>query len=298
MTIEIADRLCAYRKAAGFSQEELAEKIGVSRQAVSKWERAEASPDTDNLILLSKIYGVTLDDLLNCDPSSKNETEEKTPEAAAKSDKSEEYDEDEEAGHTRISFKDGIHINDKKGDSVHIDWSGVHVHSRRGEHVDISFDGIHVEEDGHLYVYSDKDGVHVNSEEVKKKTTLATKRRRFKKIWNMVPYPVIACLFFFIFGFYNILGGWSTSWILFITVPVYYSIGDMIAHRDLGRFCYPIFITVVYLYLGFLEGLWHPMWLLYITVPVFYFLCDFVKSIFRKEKGLDPIEEEEDGEDE
>lgn len=68
MTIEIANRLCAYRKQHGMSQEELAAQIGVSRQAVSKWERAEASPDTDNLILLSKIYNVTLDALLNIDP--------------------------------------------------------------------------------------------------------------------------------------------------------------------------------------------------------------------------------------
>ena len=40
MNIEFANRLCAYRKAAGLSQEALAAKIGVSRQAVSKWERA------------------------------------------------------------------------------------------------------------------------------------------------------------------------------------------------------------------------------------------------------------------
>ena len=64
MNIETANRLYQYRKKNNLSQEELAAKIGVSRQAVSKWERAEASPDTDNLILLAKLYGVTLDDLL------------------------------------------------------------------------------------------------------------------------------------------------------------------------------------------------------------------------------------------
>ena len=59
MNIEIANRLLQYRKRMGLSQEELAEKIGVSRQAVSKWERAEAAPDTDNLIELgrSEQYG-------------------------------------------------------------------------------------------------------------------------------------------------------------------------------------------------------------------------------------------------
>lgn len=65
MNVETANRLQKLRKQNGYSQEELAEKIGISRQAVSKWERAEASPDTDNLILLARLYGVTLDELLN-----------------------------------------------------------------------------------------------------------------------------------------------------------------------------------------------------------------------------------------
>ena len=65
MTIEIADRLVKLRKKNGLSQEELADKLGISRQSVSKWERAEASPDTDNLICLAKIYGVSLDELLS-----------------------------------------------------------------------------------------------------------------------------------------------------------------------------------------------------------------------------------------
>lgn len=65
MNVETANRLQNLRKKNGYSQEELAEKIGISRQAVSKWERAEASPDTDNLILLARLYGVTLDELLN-----------------------------------------------------------------------------------------------------------------------------------------------------------------------------------------------------------------------------------------
>lgn len=67
MNIAIADRLLRLRKAHGFSQEELAEKIGISRQSVSKWERAEASPDTDNLIALARLYGVSLDELLLSD---------------------------------------------------------------------------------------------------------------------------------------------------------------------------------------------------------------------------------------
>ncbi|MBQ4046994.1 MAG: helix-turn-helix transcriptional regulator [Clostridia bacterium] len=64
MNLEIAQRLQQLRQTHGYSQETLAEKLGLSRQAVSKWERAESSPDTDNLIELAKLYGVSLDELL------------------------------------------------------------------------------------------------------------------------------------------------------------------------------------------------------------------------------------------
>lgn len=70
MTLEIAIRLQKLRRKNGYSQEELANKLGVSRQAVSKWERAEASPDTDNLISLARLYGISVDELLNLSETS------------------------------------------------------------------------------------------------------------------------------------------------------------------------------------------------------------------------------------
>jgi Predicted transcriptional regulators len=74
MNIEIANRLVTLRKKNGLSQEELADRIGISRQAVSKWERAESSPDTDNLIALARLYNVSLDELLEAsDESLENE---------------------------------------------------------------------------------------------------------------------------------------------------------------------------------------------------------------------------------
>lgn len=54
MNVETAQRLADLRRSKGFSQEGLARKLGLSRQAVSKWERAESSPDTENLISLAK----------------------------------------------------------------------------------------------------------------------------------------------------------------------------------------------------------------------------------------------------
>lgn len=64
MNIQIANRLVELRKSHGLSQEALAEQLGISRQAVSKWERAEASPDTENLMTLCSLYGVTMDSIL------------------------------------------------------------------------------------------------------------------------------------------------------------------------------------------------------------------------------------------
>ena len=57
-------KLTNLRKKANFTQEELADKLNVSRQAVSKWEQNQAFPETDKLIQLSKLYGVSMDYIL------------------------------------------------------------------------------------------------------------------------------------------------------------------------------------------------------------------------------------------
>jgi transcriptional regulator with XRE-family HTH domain len=60
----IADRIQSLRKAKGMSQEELADAVGVSRQAVSKWESEQATPDLDKVVIMSDIFEVTTDYLL------------------------------------------------------------------------------------------------------------------------------------------------------------------------------------------------------------------------------------------
>ena len=60
----LGERIKRYRQMQGLSQEELAEKINVSRQAITKWENDNGIPDIDNLIALSKIMGITLDELV------------------------------------------------------------------------------------------------------------------------------------------------------------------------------------------------------------------------------------------
>ena len=60
----LADKIITLRKKNGWSQEELAEKVGVSRQAISKWESAQSVPDLDKILRMSEIFGVTTDFLL------------------------------------------------------------------------------------------------------------------------------------------------------------------------------------------------------------------------------------------
>lgn len=60
----LADKIITLRKKNGWSQEELAEKVGVSRQAISKWESAQSVPDLDKILRMSELFGVTTDFLL------------------------------------------------------------------------------------------------------------------------------------------------------------------------------------------------------------------------------------------
>lgn len=84
--MKLSDKLIGLRKSAGMSQEELAEKLNVSRQAVSRWEMGTAMPDAVNILQLSKLFHVTTDYLLN-----------------------EEYESDADLPQVRAVKADGVH---------------------------------------------------------------------------------------------------------------------------------------------------------------------------------------------
>jgi transcriptional regulator with XRE-family HTH domain len=194
MNIEIANRLVQLRKANNLSQEQLAEKVGVSRQAVSKWERAEASPDTDNLIILSKLYGLSLDAML----FSEEETElPATTASVAESRQDEGYSQGE--GNGTSPEWERSSTNDWEGNGGNPEWQGNGANP--------AWEGNGANPAG---------GRNWGTAE----------RKRIAKLMNSFPYPV--------------------------------------------------FITMVYLFLGFALGLWHPGWVIYLTVPMYYMLADAI----------------------
>ena len=71
--MKLSDKIVGLRKSNGMSQEDLAEKLDVSRQAISRWESGAAMPDANNILQLSKLFDVTTDYLLNDDYQSDND---------------------------------------------------------------------------------------------------------------------------------------------------------------------------------------------------------------------------------
>lgn len=71
--MKLSDKIIRLRKSNGMSQEDLAEKLRVSRQAISRWESGTAMPDAYNILQVSKLFGVTTDYLLNDDYQSDND---------------------------------------------------------------------------------------------------------------------------------------------------------------------------------------------------------------------------------
>ncbi|MBT9775661.1 helix-turn-helix domain-containing protein [Clostridium sp. MCC353] len=83
--MSLGTQIQIYRKRAHLSQEQLAEQLGVSRQAVTKWENGQSSPSTKNLAQLAGILGVSLDELAGMTAEAGMETEEAAEAAVSES---------------------------------------------------------------------------------------------------------------------------------------------------------------------------------------------------------------------
>lgn len=254
MNIEIANRLVQLRKKYGYSQEELAEKLGISRQAVSKWERAESSPDTDNLICLAKLYNVSLDELLNTEDDLETILNEKKEEKK----------------------KDNIYVNIGAG--------GVRVKDG-DEEVHVSWDGIHIKEGSDVVHFGSKIHEFENVkftksyEEFKKKKVIVDRINGCIALMCVIAYIVMGSV-------WNL---WHPGWIVFLLIPIFPSILEAILYKDAHKFAFPVFIAALYLLLGCVWDLWHPCWFLFLLIPIYYQIVPkgIYKVVYRKENGED-----------
>ena len=286
MNLATAQRLVDRRKAAGLSQEALAAQLGVSRQAVSKWERSESSPDTDNLIALAALYGVSLDELLygeaasDADSSEDGSTE--TVDEAKEAEDSAEHADCGDKPLVDISLARGIHVIDpNKGEEVHVGWNGIHVtNERKGEEVHVGPDGVHVdtlEDDGHSVHTNDDGTVTIDGEtfsswkEAHDKLDHHGKHFHTKvgRTWNKFPFPALVALAYLVLGI--VYGTWAAGLFLVFLIPVYYAFGDFIDQRHLSKLIdvvYSVSAEAWFLYMWLCLEQPHPAWVIPITIPV------------------------------
>ena len=95
-------------------------------------------------------------------------------------------------------------------------------------------------------------------------------RDRTSKYLRAIPLALAALGVFLLLGFAFDL--WHPAWLLFMLVPVIYSVCQAVSSRSVRKFNYPVLITATYLFVGFTFGLWHPAWVMMLTIPVFYLI--------------------------
>ena len=281
----LPNNLYELRRQAGLSQEEFAERLGVSRQAVSKWERGEAYPDTENLITISEMFSVTIDELLRSD----NIGDDK--EGAMADEPQEEYDNrsfrvkvgdkvdlnlsgsitvDDDDTKVKIDLDKGdIFVDDEDGQvKVNLGNSGLVVNSDDGVKVKLGKGGIVINSD-----YDDDDDFDDDDEEDK-----ARKASKLSILYK-VPYPIVAAIAFLAIGL--LANGWYWAWTLFMTIPLYYSLLDSIRKKRFTEFAYPVLTAFLYCLFGMLYSWWHPGWLIFVTIPVYYPIAEGIDKYIR-----------------
>lgn len=270
MDITTANRLYELRKQHGYSQDELAEMLNVSRQAVSKWERSESSPDTDNLIALAKLYGISLDNLLGYTPQ--------TSEACDNKGETADGADNETDDDSTVSVE-------SDGDKVHIDEDGIYIEDKNGEKVTIK---------GGIAKFVNKvvGNVHIDgkkasafADEGEPEVTIAdgnvvvSQKQKTARIINDCVWGVsflLATIAYLLIGFLCNL--WHPGWILFFAPFILGGISNTITHRNASEFPIVFLALAAYLLMGFLANLWHPGWVIFILIPAYYIVVEPIKK--------------------
>ncbi len=264
MDEKFGERLIAFRNRKGLSQDELSQKLGVSRQSISNWENGSSQPSIEFVKKLSEIYEVTVDDLLNVDKSVEDCYKKKEESTFKKEEKP-----NNKGSHIRID-KNGIFINDEKdGDSIKFEFGGDMEESIKEKVKAEVVDDIFV--DGDLK---------------------ERKKALYKSIGSSIDLIFIigTLIAYIILGFLLPNGeGWSKWWVLMIFSLVPGEIFKTIAFKKANSFPICIIATGIYCTLGVFMNLWHPTWIIFLSIPVYYIIVSSIKSIVKnakKAKGL------------
>lgn len=185
MSIKQGEYLKKLRTENKLSQEQLAEKLGLSRQSISKWEQGTSTPDIENFSKLAQIYKVSVDSLLKAEP-------------------------------------------DKEKNTIPAAITG-------------------------------------EEKEIKKP-------EKKKRGWLFVSYPILMVILYAVIGSLFSIKGWTMGWIVFLTIPLFYTGIIAFEKKKPIIFCYPVLTAIIYLLSGFFFKLWHPMWIIFLTIPLFYII--------------------------
>ena len=282
MTIEIADRLVKLRKKYGYSQEELADKLGLSRQAVSKWERAEASPDTDNLICLAKLYGVSLDELLSTDEDIETIVKEQVKEEEPKVEEEEQPKEEKKKAKEGVRIdKNGIIIQDDDGSTVTINKEGIKCVD--GDDIVIKKPETEEEKDKVLRVMGSVEGALF--------------------LLSAVAYVLLGTLLPQFNSPYNL---WQFGWIVFFLPEIICSIVRAIRKKNAQRFNVTFFVCFAFFFVcmalptflpSFPFPLWHPMWVVFLGIPIYHVIVGVIHKATGKTKFVCSVKHSDDDDD-
>lgn len=270
MNLFTAKKLAALRKYHSLSQEALAEKAGVSRQAISKWERGEASPDTDNILTLSKIYDVSVDDLLGDKTAEeiiaskeKQKEEENTPQNPATV--------DTQGPATEV-------VNNFPAAATEA-YSEIPA---KTEEENRQPPASPAPSDKGVSVIGNISGNTVSSSEKSKKRKKEKPLPLYPGVAkNMLkfPYIILAAIVYIIIGY--ALKIWHPTWLIFLTVPAYYLTAPAFfaptKKKILMRLPAYYYIIMLYIFLGILFGLWAKTWILFLFIPVYYWCISIIK---------------------
>ncbi len=239
-------RLARLRMERGMSQEQLSVELGVSRQAISKWERGESTPDTNNLIALADIYDLTLDELVRGETLTQLEDFEREPERlesepepeGSRGQRVEPEPESDSEREPELESEPTLQPEPEPEQMA--------ILESRPEPTEDSFDSSSLEE--------------------------ALKEEGNVRSWafgkDYALYPTACFAAFMLLGL--CFNRWHPGWVILLLPAVVFAVKKPLEEgRPLGVGSYAVLVTFVYLFIGAFMGMWHPGWVLFLSIPLY-----------------------------